>query len=133
MVLVHQDKVHLSMQNLCNTILELKNVRFAGLISNYGNLYVGGFKEGIDPYESNEKRRLMYMRFALESSFRNDFDGSLGEFKNSIIQRANVSIITMNICSYLLLVFADPDIDTKVLLHRLESIIKNKQKSFSNL
>ncbi|HUU47726.1 MAG TPA: DUF6659 family protein [Nitrosopumilaceae archaeon] len=114
-------------------MLELKNVRFAGLISNYGNLYVGGFKEGIDPYESNEKRRLMYMRFALESSFRNDFDGSLGEFKNSIIQRANVSIITMNICSYLLLVFADPDIDTKVLLHRLESIIKNKQKSFSNL
>jgi hypothetical protein len=57
MVTVAKNKIHNSMQKLCNSILELKGVRFAGLITNYGNLYARGFKKEIIPYESDEKRR----------------------------------------------------------------------------
>ena len=76
MSILKEEKIDYSMQRLCDNILGLENVRFAGLISNFGNLYVGGFKDGITPYENDEARRSMYMKFALESNFRKDFDDS---------------------------------------------------------
>ena len=127
MSLVNEDHTQNSMKELCDKILELDNIRFAGLISNFGNLYAGGFKEGVDPYEDDQKRRLMYMRFALESCFRKDFDDSFGTFKYSIIHRERVSILTINICNYLLLIFTEPEIDTKSLINKLETIIKNNE------
>ena len=129
MSLLHDGESRASMQKLCKAILLFDDVRFAGVISNYGNLYAGGFKEGVMPYESNEKRRLMYMRFALESCFRNDFNDSLGDFEYSIIQRAKVSIITKNICNYLLLVFAEPYVEIHALVNKIETIINSNQAS----
>ena len=120
---VTEDKIYSSMKKLCDSTLELEDVRFAGLISDFGNLYVGGFKEGIIPYENDETRRQMYMKFALESNFRKDFDDSFGSFKYSTIQREKVSILTINICSYLLLVFTEPDIDLHAMAGRIQSMI----------
>jgi len=65
-----------SMQRLCNDVLGLDDVKFVGLINNFGNFYVDGFK-GVTPYENDETRRLMYMKFVLESNYRKDFDDSL--------------------------------------------------------
>lgn len=117
------------MQRLCDDVLDLGNVRFAGLVSKHGSLYAGGFKKGITPYEDDEKRRLMYMRFALESCLRSNFDDSFGAFRYSTVQRKKVSILTMNICSHLLLVFAEPDIDLHSLAGRIQSIIDKNESS----
>lgn len=76
MIAIAEDKIHSSMQRLCDGVLDLDDVRFAELISNSGNLYAGGFDERVTPYEDDEKRRLMYMKFTLESNFRSDFDDS---------------------------------------------------------
>ena len=124
---ITEDKIYSSMQKLCDNVLKFEDVRFAGLISNYGNLYVGGFKEGIIPYESDETRRLMYMKFSLESNFRKDFDDSFGTFKYSTIQREKVSILTINICNYLLLVFTEPNIDLHTLAGRIQSLIDENE------
>ena len=78
-----EQKPRESMQKLCQNILELEDLRFAGLISRHGQLFVGGFKEGIEPYEDDEKRRQTYVKLALESCLRNDFNNSLGKFKHS--------------------------------------------------
>lgn len=124
MALAHQNNVHESMEGLCYNVMKIEGVRFAGLISDQGKLYSGGFKEGIKPYESNEKRQAMYMRFALESCFRNDFDDSLGDLQYTISQRKNVSIITMNVCSYVLLIFAEPNIDVLTLVNKIQTLLK---------
>ena len=126
---ITEDKVQSSMQQLCEDVLNLGNVRFAGLVSNHGSLYAGGFKKGITPYEDDEKRRLMYMRFALESCLRSDFDDSFGAFRYSTVQRKKISILTMNICNHLLLVFAEPDIDLHSLAGRIQSIIDENESS----
>jgi hypothetical protein len=128
MISLKKEKTNTSMQRLCNKILDLDDVRFAGLISNSGNLYAGGFKKGIVPHEDNQKRRLLYMSFALEACFRNDFDDSLGEFKYSTIQRGKVSILTINICNYLLLVFTEPDVDIHTLAGRVQAVIDENQR-----
>ena len=130
MIAMSDEKIHDSMQRLCDDVLGLDNVRFAGLISNAGNLYAGGFKKGITPYEDDEKRRLMYMRFALESSLRSDFDDSFGAFRYSTVQREKVSILTINICNYLLLVFAELDVDLHVLAGRIQAIIDENETVF---
>ena len=127
-----KEEIHSSMQGLCDNVLELENVRFAGMISNFGNLYVGGFKDGITPYENDEARRSMYMKFALESNFRKDFDDSFGAFKYSTIQREKVSILTINICNYLLLVFVEPGVDLHALADRIQSIIDENESHDHN-
>lgn len=127
MISMREDKIHSSMQRLCDNVLGLDNIRFAGLVSNHGNLYAGGFKEGIIPYEDDEKRRLMYMRFALESCLRSDFDDSFGTFRYSTVQREKVSILTINICNHLLLVFTEPNIDLHALSGRIQAIIDENQ------
>lgn len=130
MIVMTNEKIHDSMQRLCDVVLDLDDVRFAGLISNIGNLYAGGFKKGITPYENDEKRRLMYMRFALESCFRSDFNNSFGAFRYSTVQREKVSILTINICNYLLLVFAEPDVDLHALAGRIQAIIDENKTVF---
>ena len=127
MIAIAEDKIHSSMQRLCDGVLDLDDVRFAGLISNSGNLYAGGLDEGVTPYEDDEKRRLMYMRFALESCLRSDFDDSFGTFRYSTVQREKVSILTINICNHLLLVFAEPNIDPHALADRIQALIDENQ------
>lgn len=129
---VTEDVIQMEMQKLCNKILDMQDIRFAGLISNSGNLYAGGFKKGIVPKISNERRRMMYMRFALESCFRNDFDDTLGGFVCSTIQREKTSIITFNICNYILLVFTEPRIDLQYMTKEIQSIIENNKRNFLN-
>lgn len=130
MIAVTEEKIHASMQRLCDDVLDLDDIRFAGLISNSGNLYAGGFNEGITPYEDDEKRRLMYMKFTLESNFRSDFNDSFGAFRYSTVQREKVSILTINICNYLLLVFAEPYVDLHALAGRIQAIIDENETVF---
>ena len=73
------------MENLCKRILEIKNILFAGITYNMGNLHTGGFKKGSIPKIIYSKRRQMYMRFALESCFRKDFDDYLESFITALI------------------------------------------------
>jgi len=127
MIAMSEDKIRTSMQRLCDDVLKMDDIRFAGLISNFGNLYVGGFKEGVTPYENDKARRSMYMKFALESNFRRDFDDSFGAFKYSTIQREKISVLTINICNYLLLVFAEPDIGLYSLAGRIQSMIDDNE------
>ena len=119
-----------SMQKLCQNILELKGLRFVGLINKQGKLFAGGFKEGIVPYEDDEIRRHTYVKLALESCLRNDFNDSLGKFKYSTISREKVSVITMNICDHLLLVFTEPDMDLHLLAGKIQSLIDENESEY---
>ena len=122
-----QEKIKESMQVLCDKILEIEDVRFSGLIDNYGNLYSGGFQEGITPFENDERRRSLYMNFALETAFRKDFDDSLGAFNYSLVSRNKVSILTVPICNYVLLVILEPLTDFPQIILKIQKIIENNK------
>ena len=112
------------MEEMCKKISRMENVRFAGLIDNYGNLYAGGFGHGITPYENDEKRRSMFMKFVLETAFRRDYDDTFGECKYTAVQRGKVSIITIPICNYVLIVFLEPEVDTLSFVREIQKIIE---------
>ena len=121
------EKVHLSMENLCKTILEIKNISFAGIIDTMGNLYAGGFKNDYKPKVNDAKRRQMYMRFALESCFRKDFDDSLGQFSSAVIQRKNCTIFTLNVCDHLLIVFTESPDQNSLLFGEIQKLVFNNE------
>ena len=125
-----EDDTRESMQELCQNILELEDLRFAGLIDRQGRLFAGGFKKGIVPHEDDQKKRETYVKLALESCLRNDFNDSLGTFKYSTISREKVSIITMNVCDHLLLVFTEPDIDFQTLAKRIQGLIDESETEY---
>jgi len=130
MHVITEDNVKESIQQLCQNILKLDHLRFAGLINKQGNLFAGGFKKGIVPHEDDEKRRQTYVKLALESCLRNDFNDSLGTFKHSTISREKVSIITMNVCDHLLLVFTEPDLDLHTLAGRIQRLIDESEMEY---
>ena len=126
------EKVNSTMENLCKEILEINDIHFAGVIDTMGNLYAGGFKQGVIPKLGDAERRQMYMKFALESCFRKDFNDSLGTFRSAVIQRDDSTIFTFNICNYLLLVFTDfPDVNAS-LMTKVQNLVLDNKKEFSH-
>jgi hypothetical protein len=121
------ERIHLSIENLCKRILEIKNIQFAGIIDTMGNLYAGGFKKDSIPKVSDSNRRQMYMRFALESCFRKDFDDSLGKFSSAVIQRENCTIFTINVCNYLLIVFTESPTQNPSFFEKIQKLVHNNK------
>ena len=124
------EKINSTMENLCKEILDIKNIHFAGVIDKMGNLYAGGFKQDVIPKLGDGERRQMYMKFALESNFRRDFDDSLGTFRSSVIQRDKSTIFTFNVCNYLLLVLTDSSNMNGDLMTKVQNLVLDNKKEF---
>ena len=58
----------------CNKLLLEKDIRFAGIINDEGNLISGGFKEGLTPLEQDESKLQSFMKFVSKASIRKEFD-----------------------------------------------------------
>ncbi|HXG14352.1 MAG TPA: DUF6659 family protein [Candidatus Nitrosotenuis sp.] len=95
----------------CQAILNLDEIRFAGLIDQKGRLVAGGFKEGITPLEDVAERQKMYMELALRVSMRKEFDYSLGPVKYSASRREKAVMMSFPLGNNVLLVSANPDVD----------------------
>lgn len=123
----NKNKMKSSMKKLCDNILKINGIQFSGIIDPIGNLYAGGFKEGVTPKINDEQRRHIYLKFALESCFRKDFDDVLGKFRFSITQREKGSILTTNICNHLLLVFTEAYIHDTDLIKKIQKTVKDNE------
>jgi len=100
-----------SFQQSCDLLLHEKEVRFAGLINNMGNLVAGGFKDGIKPLEDEAEQRKMFMELALRVSMRMEFDYSLGPVKYSASRREKAVMLSFPINNNVLLVSTETSID----------------------
>ncbi|MCH8323570.1 MAG: hypothetical protein IH813_00445 [Thaumarchaeota archaeon] len=110
-------------QQKCDLLLKEDEVRFAGLINNMGKLVVGGFREGISPYEDEAERQKMFMELALRVSMRMEFDYSLGPVKFSASRREKVVMMSFPINNNVLMISADPSIDIEKFAKKTLKII----------
>ena len=69
----------------------------------------------------------------MESCPRNDFNETLDAFEYSTIRKEKVSIVTMNVCNKLLLIFTEPDIDLQDLANRIQRLLDENKKEYQNL
>lgn len=97
----------------CDAMLTVPKVRFTGVIDRMGNMVVGKFKKGVKPYLDDQENRMAYMEFAMELFLREEFDEKLGEIEYVLSRRKKISLISIPLGDYMVLVSAEPGADAE--------------------
>lgn len=99
---------YLQLENKCQELLKDDAIRFVGMINHMGQLISGGFAEGVDLVETDEKRRMLYIQMALEIAMRKEFDDTLGKINYIATNRNKVLMITIPMDDHAILISAEP-------------------------
>ena len=98
-------------EHKCQKILEEGEIRFAGLLDEYGNLLAGGFKPKIVPRLSEEKFQSICKELASRVEKRKKQDDELGYVKYSASRREHVVIMSFPINDKVVMVVAESHIN----------------------
>lgn len=107
----------------CQSLLDEKGVRFAGVINNMGRQVAGGYKSTITPLVDEEEHKIS-LEHALEIQITKDLDESLGSIDSIITRRKKVIMITIPMENSSLLMSAELDSNA-------EKIVKTASKLFN--
>ncbi|MFB5607853.1 MAG: DUF6659 family protein [Candidatus Nitrosomaritimum yanchengensis] len=111
----------------CQILLKEPEIRFAGIINKEGQLVLGGFKEGIVPYENDETKLQAFYNFVSKASIRKEFDESLGPINYIAARRDKAVLVSFPfpISQIALLISAEPNIDIENLAKKVVEIFTN--------
>ena len=103
-------------------------VRFAAVIDHSGKKIVGGFKDGVTPFEGDEQKLQDFFKIAGELSSKNDnFSRSLGALNYIASRRDKVMLITFPfpLSEKILLVSAEPSLEIEKLASKIVNIFSD--------
>ena len=108
----------------CKILLNEPEIRFAGIINKEGKLVLGGFKEGLIPYENDETKLQAFYNFVSKASIRKEFDESLGPINYIAARRDKAVLVSFPfpISQILLLISAEPSINIESLAKKVVAI-----------
>jgi hypothetical protein len=90
----------------CKSLLNEREVRFVGIINNMGRHIAGGYNKTIAPLVDEEEHKIS-LEHALEILITKDLDESLGSIESIITRRKKVTMITIPMEKYSLLISAE--------------------------
>lgn len=103
----------------CQELLEDDEVRFAGLLDEFGKLLAGGYNQGIDPRLSEEQHDVVCKELAARVSKRKIYDIELGRVKYSASRREHVVIMSFPIYEKVIMIVAEPNVNIDRLAFRI--------------
>jgi len=108
----------------CKTLLKEPEIRFAGIVNKDGKLILGGFKEGLIPYENDETKLQAFFSFVSKASIRKEFDESLGPINYIAARRDKAVLVSFPfpISQILLLISAEPNTNIENLAKKVVEI-----------
>ena len=108
----------------CKTLLKENEIRFAGIVNKEGKLVLGGFKEGLTPYENDETKLQAFFNFVSKASIRKEFDESLGPINYIAARRDKAVLVSFPfpISQILLLISAEPNTNIENLAKKVVEI-----------
>jgi len=108
----------------CSKLLSENEIRFAGIISDEGDLIAGGFKKGITPLENDETRLKSFMEFISNISIRTDYDQNLGPINYLAARRDKIVLISFPfpISKIVLLISSEPQVEIEKLAEKVVHI-----------
>jgi hypothetical protein len=111
----------------CKILLKEPEIRFAGIVNISGNLVLGGFKEGLTPYENDETKLQAFYNFVSKASIRKEFDESLGPINYIAARRDKAVLISFPfpLSQILLLISAEPNVNIENLAKKVVEIFTN--------
>jgi len=111
-------------------ILEEPEVRFCGLIDNYGELVAGDFRKGVIPLETDKQRRQMFQELAHRVANRQGFDSNLGRVKYSASRREKVVMMSFPIGRYIILIITELSINIDRFAWKIIYKLENQWSEF---
>ncbi|HUU48119.1 MAG TPA: DUF6659 family protein [Nitrosopumilaceae archaeon] len=111
----------------CKNLLNEPEIRFAGIVDKDGKLVLGGFKEGLTPYENDETKLQAFYNFVSKASIRKEFDESLGPINYIAARRDKAVLISFPfpLSQILLLISAEPNVNIEDLAKKVVEIFTN--------
>jgi len=103
----------------CQDILEDDEVRFAGLLDEFGKLLAGGYKQNINPRLTEEQHDLVCKELASRVAKRKKYDAELGRVKYSASRREHVVIMSFPIYEKVIMIVAEPNVNIDRLAFRI--------------
>ena len=103
----------------CQDILEDDEVRFAGLLDEFGKLLAGGYKQNINPRLTEEQHNLVCKELASRVAKRKKYDTELGHVKYSASRREHVVIMSFPIYEKVIMIVAEPHVNIDRLAFRI--------------
>lgn len=116
-------------EKACDDILKGSGVRFVGVINRMGKLVVGKHESSIKSHLLDNEDQMVYMQLAMEIFLRQEFDQKLGQIDYVLSKRKKVSMISIPIEKYLVLVSTEPSVNVddvfKKTFAKLSPVLKN--------
>jgi len=111
-------------ENKCQKMLDEDEIRFAGIITEEGNLVSGGFKKGITPLENDEAKLKSFMEFVSKVTIRKEYDESLGPINYLASRRDKAVLVSFPfpVSKFVLLISANPSVDIEQLATKVVDI-----------
>jgi len=103
----------------CQELLEYKEVRFAGLLDEFGKLLTGGYIKDIDHKLTKEQHDTVCKELASRVEKRKKYDNELGRVKYSASRREHVVIMSFPIYEKVIMIVAEPDVNIDRLAFRI--------------
>ena len=103
----------------CQDILEDDEVRFAGLLDEFGKLLAGGYKQNINPRLTEEQHDSVCKELASRVAKRKKYDTELGHVKYSASRREHVVIMSFPIYEKVIMIVAEPHVNIDSLAFRI--------------
>ena len=103
----------------CQDILEDDEVRFAGLLDEFGKLLAGGYKQNINPRLTEEQHELVCKELASRVAKRKKYDTELRHVKYSASRREHVVIMSFPIYEKVVMIVAEPHVNIDRLAFRI--------------
>lgn len=103
----------------CRDLLDDPEVRFAGLLDEFGTLLAGGYKPGMNPRLTDEQHKTICRELASRVEKRKKFDAELGQVKYSASRREHVVIMSFPIYEKVIMIVAEPNVNIDRLSYRI--------------
>ena len=116
---IQQNKI---LEQNCNRLLNEKEIRYVGIINKMGRQITGDYKRNITPLVDEEEHKLC-LEHTLEIMLTRDLDDALGSIDSIVTKRKKVTMITIPMNDFSLLISANKTADS-------EKIIKKALKIF---
>ncbi len=115
--------------DLCNKVMKVdRNIRFAGIVNEKGEVIEGGFQQGIKPLLSERMEQEMYVQSLVNVITLREMKDRLGALKYNLSEHEKVILLTFPLEKGILCVSASQTANALKIRDKIVAIIKDPRK-----
>jgi hypothetical protein len=120
-------------RNLCDRIIKLdRNIRFAGIVNDRGEVIEGGFQQGVKPLLDGTDEQQMYMQSLWNVTTLQRYSGRLGKVRYSMTEHDKVVLMTFPLGDGILCLSTSSRIDAGKIRDKVMKAIKENPAKKKN-